>query len=116
MYDGSGLSRFNVTTAAHMTEFLKQMKQQKSYDVFFKTLPIANQTGTLKAYGFPKEMTGKVIAKTGSMTKVRNLAGYMTTKSGKEVAFTLMINGQDCSAREARAAIVSMLQTIYNSY
>ena len=116
MYDGSGLSRFNVTSAAHMTQFLKQMKLQDSYGVFYKTLPVANQTGTLKAFGFPSDMTGKIVAKTGSMTRVRNLAGYMTTKSGKELAFTLMINGHDCSAREARAIIVSMLQTIYNAY
>lgn len=117
LYDGSGLSRFSVTTPAHMTNFLIQMrKQDHIYPTFLASLPKSNMSGTLRGYGFPSYMTGKVIAKTGSMRRTRNLAGYMTTKSGNEVAFCLILNGHMSSPRESRQLIIQILQIMYDNY
>ncbi len=116
--DGSGLSRHNVTNANHMTAFLTKMYNDGGgvASDFFKSLPVASKTGTLKYYGFPAEMKGKIHAKTGSMTRVRNMAGYLITKSGKEVAFCIMLNGFSCTSSQSRALIVDMLTEIYNKY
>jgi len=117
LYDGSGLSRFNSTSALHMSTFLeKNYENGGKESIFFKSLPESGTSGTLRLYGFPKEMTGKIHAKTGSMTRVRNMAGYMTTKSGNEVSFCVMLNGYDCSGRDSRLLVVDMLELIYNNY
>lgn len=117
IHDGSGLSRHNVTNANHMTTFLTKMYNNGGVTShFFKSLPVASKTGTLEYYGFPAEMKGKIHAKTGSMTRVRNMAGYLITKSGKEVAFCIMLNGFSCSPKQSRMLIVDMLEKIYNKY
>lgn len=118
LYDGSGLSRTNYINANHMTEFLV-----KEFDAvggvnsaFYKSLPTSGRSGTLRSFPFSTKLVDKIHAKTGSMTGVRNMAGYMDTKSGKKIAFCVMFNGfldSDSNMKEKQAKILEM---IYNNY
>ena len=118
LYDGSGLSRTNLINANHMSEFLV-----KEYDVaggkssaFYRSLPTSGRSGTLRSFPFSANLVDKIHAKTGSMTGVRNMAGYMETKSGKMVAFCVMFNGffdSDYNMKEKQAKILEM---IYKNY
>ena len=63
-----------------------------------------------------KILVNKINAKPGSMSGVRNMAGYMNTKSGKKVSFCIMFNGffeTDYSMKEKQTQILEM---IYNNY
>ncbi len=92
--DGCGLSRYNLISAHHFLEFLSWMHKQFSCcNEFMASLPIAGTDGTLKRRMTATETKGKVRAKTGAMTSISSLSGYLTTKDGELLAFSILENG-----------------------
>lgn len=90
--EGSGLSRHDLTTAAALTHLLASMDASPLSDAWRALLPVAGDDGTLasRMRGTPAE--GRVVAKTGSMSFVNALAGYVTTKGGQRLAFAILLN------------------------
>ena len=109
MNDGSGLSRFNAITASQMVSILNYMKTKSAYSIdFYESLATVGK-GTLTVFrneNFPNQC---LHAKSGSMTRVRCYAGYLTTISGRELTFTIMLNNFSCSQTEATKKIEEML-------
>lgn len=97
MNDGSGLSRFNALTTQHMVYILKYMKSSKYSKEFIKSLPVAGKTGTLRSVGRGTAASGRVMAKSGYMTRVRSYAGYVITKNNRNIAFALIVNNYNCT-------------------
>ena len=101
MNDGSGLSRFNAVTAVQMVDILNYMKTKSaSSGDFYESLATVGK-GTLtvmRAENFPGN---SLRAKSGSMTRVRCFAGYLTTDSGRQLSYSIMLNNFSCSQREA---------------
>ncbi len=95
--DGSGLSRFNAFSSMQLVSILAYMKLSKNNSFFYSSLPIAGKSGTLKRIGKDTAAEGRVHAKSGNMSRVRSYAGYCTTKSNKEIAFTLIVNNFNCT-------------------
>jgi D-alanyl-D-alanine carboxypeptidase/D-alanyl-D-alanine-endopeptidase (penicillin-binding protein 4) len=109
--DGSGLSRTNKVSAATFCSLLKYMNNSKNISVFKNTLPIAGTSGTLKAFCKGQCSEGKFIAKSGTMNSVKSYAGYITTISGRELAFALIVNNYSCSNN----AIVKKMEPVMNA-
>ena len=86
--DGSGLSRYNLISPDQMVLFLKKMGHHKALK---KALAVSGEKGTLK--GRMVRDRGLVVAKTGSMTGISSLCGYIKTASNKELAIAIFING-----------------------
>ncbi len=109
MNDGSGLSRFNAITANQMVSILNYMKTKSAYSVDFNNSLATVGNGTLTVFteaNFPNEC---LQAKSGSMTRVRCYAGYLTTLSGKQLSFAIMLNNFSCSQKEATLKIEELL-------
>lgn len=94
IYDGSGLSRYNLVTPHQMTGLLSYLYEAFpiSYE-FISALPIAGRDGTLRRRFLVTEQLGRVRAKTGSMRGVVSLAGFLPSKNHHILAFSMMING-----------------------
>ena len=107
--DGSGLSRSNVVTPISQVKFLSSLIEEKHFDAYFKSLPIAGQTGTLKSMFINSESNGQVFAKTGTLNKVKTLAGYVKTKSGKLLTFSLLINNYNGSVAQVKQKMETIL-------
>lgn len=93
--DGSGLSRNNTVTPRLLTELLAYIDHgfpEEAKKAFWEALPIGGVDGTLRRrfVGTPAE--GKVRAKTGSLNGVSALSGYMTTKAGERLVFSILMN------------------------
>ena len=114
--DGSGLSRYNYLTASALTDILVQLHQNAAdQDLFLATLPIASQDGTLHNRFEGTAATGNVHAKTGSMSHVRSLAGYVETADGERLAFSILANNFSVDPTDVVNAIddfVSALATM----
>lgn len=110
--DGSGLSRSNVVTPISQVKFLSTIMEEKHFDSYFKSLPIAGQTGTLKSMFQNSNSYGQVFAKTGTLNKVKTLAGYVKTKSGKLLAFSLLINNYNGSVAQVKQKMETILAPI----
>ena len=89
MHDGSGLSRRNQTTARGFLNILHKIEEEPAFFQWLKShLPYAKIKGTLKNR-FSSSTSYPIIAKTGNMSGVRNLAGWVITPSQSR-AFVLM--------------------------
>ncbi|MDR6514549.1 D-alanyl-D-alanine carboxypeptidase/D-alanyl-D-alanine endopeptidase [Chryseobacterium camelliae] len=89
--DGSGLSRSNHVTPIAQAKFLTSLMDEKYYNTYLHSLPVGGQSGTLKRM-FIGTGNGQVFAKTGTLNKVKTLAGYLKTNTGKTLVFSLMVN------------------------
>jgi D-alanyl-D-alanine carboxypeptidase/D-alanyl-D-alanine-endopeptidase (penicillin-binding protein 4) len=105
LQDGSGLSRSDLLSAHEMVSLLVAMDRHRYADVFRASLPIAGVDGTLKnrMRGTPAE--GRVIAKTGSISHVNALAGYVTPRSGERLALYIVANHNAVSGSEVTSAM-----------
>ncbi|MCA1756123.1 MAG: D-alanyl-D-alanine carboxypeptidase/D-alanyl-D-alanine-endopeptidase [Bacteroidales bacterium] len=96
MDDGSGLSRYNAITASVITDFLCHIKSRGRYgELFYSSLPAAGRDGTLRPYFRDPVFAGRMVAKSGTSTRIRNYAGYIKTFSGKEYAFAVLVNNYE---------------------
>ena len=112
--EGSGLSRHDLVTANATVRLLQFMSQHPHAEVFRAALPLAGVDGTLKTRMRGTPAAGNARAKTGSMSGVHSLSGYVTSAAGEHLAFAFYLNqyfGQDPnrSARTDLDAVVVML-------
>ena len=92
--DGSGLSLYNYLTPECETMVMRYAWQQKAiYDHLLPSLPIAGVDGTLKKRMIGTYAQGNVKAKTGSVSAVSALTGYLTTANGHQLCFAIMNQG-----------------------
>lgn len=111
--DGSGLSRSNTVTPIAQVKYLTSLMTQKYYKSYFDSLPIAGQTGTLKK-SFAGNGYGQIFAKTGTLNKVKTLAGFIKTNSGKTLAFSLMVNNYAGSVDMVKDRMEKILEPTLN--
>lgn len=92
--DGSGLSRYNLLSPTQIGQLLTWIYHDfQDRDEFMAALPLAGKDGTLEDYPLNGNLPGYFRAKTGSMSGVINLAGYLTTQADEDLAFVIMISG-----------------------
>ena len=110
--DGSGLSRYNQVTPNAMVEVLKEIYSKVPKDKLYQMLPEANLSGTL-SNSFTN-LEGSIHAKTGSMSHVYCLSGYLETKSGKTLLFSFMNNNFNVSFSELKLEMERVLIAFVN--
>jgi serine-type D-Ala-D-Ala carboxypeptidase/endopeptidase (penicillin-binding protein 4) len=90
--DGSGLSRNDMISANATVQLLIFMSRHRFAQTFRDALPIAGVDGTLRTRmrGTPAE--GNLRAKTGTLSSVASLSGYVTTAAGERLVFSMMLN------------------------
>ena len=92
--DGSGLSLYNYASAEMLVALLCYAWQNESIrEHLLPSLPIAGYDGTLQKRMQGTEAEGNVCAKTGTVTGITSLAGYLTTASGHVLAFAIINQG-----------------------
>ena len=93
--DGSGLSLYNYVSAELEVAFLRYAYRNNNiYTPLLTSMPIAGVDGTLEnrmRTGFAR---GNVKAKTGTVTGVSALAGYLTAANGHRLCFSIINQGQ----------------------
>jgi len=109
--DGSGLSRYSLISADTLVELTDWALDRRWGPKLLDLMPIAGVCGTMenRCVGTPAE--GRVWAKTGSMSGVRNLVGVVEDAKGREVKFAMLFNGvsAQAAAREVQDRILTLL-------
>lgn len=101
--DGSGLSRNDCISPRNLLAVLKYMYRHKDFKAFYDSLPIAGVDGTMKKRLKGTSAEGNVHAKTGYVSHISSVSGYVTTKSGEPIAFSILMNNHLCRNKEAIA-------------
>lgn len=93
--DGSGLSRYNLISARQLTKVLSENPS-------LKPLLVRPGEGTLKTRFLDGWAANNVLAKTGSMSNVSALTGFLFPDSDKECVFAILINGHVGSSSDRK--------------
>ncbi len=110
MTDGSGLSRANTISTYFQTSLLsKVFRDSSNYQVFKASLPLAGKSGSMSNIGKESFIENNMQAKTGYINRARGYCGYLKTKSGKDLCFSVLFNNYTCSAHEAKLKIEKFL-------
>lgn len=91
--DGSGLSRGNTRSARELRRLLLAAQLQPWGALFVSDLSVAGAPDRMGGRLIGPRTTNNVRAKGGSLTNVRSLSGYLTTASGRNVVFSVIVNG-----------------------
>ncbi len=110
--DGSGLSRYNAVTPRALVQILQYEWNSPNRQTVLDALPVAASRGSMRNdfAGTPAAL--RVYAKSGSMTNVANLAGYVSTRRHGAITFAFLLDdalGDDAAIAEARARVFSRL-------
>ena len=95
--EGSGLSRRDWLSTRQITTALLAARGRPWFETWYAALPIAGQPdrlvgGTLRSRMVGTPAAGNVHAKTGSLTGVSSLSGYVTDAAGRPLVFSMMVN------------------------
>lgn len=100
--DGSGLSRYNLFSPKDFVYILDKMRQEFGMERIREVFP-AGDEGSLKNY-FVAD-SSFVYAKTGTMSGIVALSGYLYTRRNKLLVFSVLVNNHQASATEVRRAV-----------
>jgi len=104
LQDGSGLSAYNLITPRAVIAILTAMDRSPlSEDYRFALAAPGEEDSTLERR--LSELDGRLQAKTGTLSNVNSLSGYVVTESGRRVVFSILTNGSGLDSSHMRAAI-----------
>jgi D-alanyl-D-alanine carboxypeptidase/D-alanyl-D-alanine-endopeptidase (penicillin-binding protein 4) len=111
--DGSGLSRYNLFTPQDFIAIFSKMKNEFGMDRIKLIFPTGNE-GTLTNYY--KTESGYVFAKTGTLSGVVCLSGFLYTKKNRLLIFSVLVNNHNSSATAVRRAVEKFIEGIRNHF
>jgi D-alanyl-D-alanine carboxypeptidase/D-alanyl-D-alanine-endopeptidase (penicillin-binding protein 4) len=110
--DGAG-SRYNLISATFIVNLLENVyHHDKLKALFLSSLPVMGMSGTLKSRMKGTLLRNHVFAKTGSMHDISALSGYLKTKHGMLLIFSIISNDVE-DLRAARALEEDILLRIF---
>jgi D-alanyl-D-alanine carboxypeptidase/D-alanyl-D-alanine-endopeptidase (penicillin-binding protein 4) len=115
--DGSGLSRSNGVTAEHLAKILFMMNSDSANrNAFVSSLPVAGVSGSLRSLGKGTALENNLKAKSGYITRARSYAGYMKTKSGRDICVSLIINNFNGSPTDTKKKMEQIFLKVYEDF
>ncbi len=113
--DGSGLSRHNLITPKLLVDLLSAIAKTPQGHIYRETLAIGQTNGTLKHRFRRSPSPVNLWGKTGTLSGVTTLSGYLETKTGETIVFSILKNNSDQKNKISRQAIDGMILLIQNS-
>lgn len=111
--DGSGLSRYNLFSPRDFVWVLNRLRNEFPWQRI-TTIFATGNTGTLASVY--RADSGYIYAKTGTLTGHVALSGYLITKKGKTLIFSVLVNNHQTSAATVRKAVAAFLLNLRNKY
>ena len=110
IFDGSGLSLLNRVSPNAITDVLEYAYNNQVISLkFLNSLSIGGVDGTLKKRFRRSAVEGRVMAKTGHLSNVNALSGYLFTKSGDVLVFSILANGLGSKATSFQNSLLGEL-------
>jgi D-alanyl-D-alanine carboxypeptidase/D-alanyl-D-alanine-endopeptidase (penicillin-binding protein 4) len=111
-YDGSGLSPQDLITPRALTRLLAFAARQPWGPAYRASLPIGGVDGTLSGRFADPALKNKVFAKTGTLSEVHGLSGYLIAASGRTLTFSILCNDHNPTGEASRIAMDKIVAAI----
>jgi serine-type D-Ala-D-Ala carboxypeptidase/endopeptidase (penicillin-binding protein 4) len=79
-------------------------------------LPVAGVDGTLNERMKDAAITGRIHAKTGSVSHVRTLTGFAETSGGRRLVFSFLTNNEEGKNHEVHDALDGLCQALIEEF
>jgi D-alanyl-D-alanine carboxypeptidase/D-alanyl-D-alanine-endopeptidase (penicillin-binding protein 4) len=112
MENGSGLSRIERISAATMGQLLVNAFRSAVMPELIASMPVVAVDGTMRKRLSGAEVAGQAHIKTGGLSGVRSIAGYVLDAQGRRVAVVLIVNHANAGA--AQGAQDALLKWVYD--
>ena len=92
VWDGSGLSRQDLVSPETLIRVLDAMRRHRHFQTYYDAFPVAGVDGTLRGRMRGTAAEANARGKTGTLSNVRSLSGYVTTADGRLLLFSVLCN------------------------
>jgi len=100
-HDGSGLARANRFSPRQLAALLAYMNGRRHGGLYLRSLGEPGKPGTLARR--LRTLQGRLFAKTGYISRASSLSGYIESRAGRLLAFSILVNDFRCSLGQVRA-------------
>lgn len=114
LMDGSGLSRHNLVTPRALVQVLQHMAQAPQADDYRASLAVAGVSGTLQSRFRDTLVQGRLYGKTGALSGVAALSGYLDPPDYPPLVFSIILNQFESPVRTVRPAIDEIVLLLGN--
>ena len=114
--DGSGLSRHNLISPELLVELLSAIAKTSQGKIYQESLAVGQINGTLKNRFRRANIPINLWGKTGTLSGVTSLSGYLETANQKRIVFSILVNNSDQKNKISRQAIDEIIILIRNNY
>jgi D-alanyl-D-alanine carboxypeptidase/D-alanyl-D-alanine-endopeptidase (penicillin-binding protein 4) len=109
--DASGLSAYNLVTPRAMVQILAFMRNSPQGELYRNALAEPGEEDSTLENRLTN-LEGRVFGKTGTISHVNSLSGYLTTESGREIIFSILTNGSGLPSSRVREGIDAVIQIV----
>jgi len=110
MHDGSGLTQYNAISPIQLVWLLGYMHQKSDCsEEFYSSMAVAGVSGTMEPLCKGTVAEGRLRAKSGTISRAKAYAGYVTSVSGRQIAFSMVVNGFSASSRQATDKLENLM-------
>ncbi|MEL7834971.1 D-alanyl-D-alanine carboxypeptidase/D-alanyl-D-alanine-endopeptidase [Fodinibius sp. Rm-B-1B1-1] len=114
--DASGMSSSTLLKMENISQLLVGMRSHPHFDTYKKSLPVAGKDGSLEHRFRNSPLRENVIGKTGYVSGVRSLSGYMKGISGQPLVFSVVTNNYTQKTSYIDSIHEQILENIYVKY
>ena len=112
LVDASGLSRQNLITPQTLVDTLRLMSQLTPGESYRQSLAIAGISGTLEKRLINSSVAGNLWGKTGTLTGISSLSGYIIDHKNPSIVFSILVNNSDLKSKKIRQEIDEIIVII----
>lgn len=112
--DACGLSRLNACSTNAQCKLLCELAKSVIYIPFYQSLAMAGKSGSFINIGKGTALENNLCGKSGYITRARAYCGYITTKSGKKLAFSVIINNFSCTGSALKPKFENFFKALYD--
>lgn len=116
MEDGSGMAAKTLLKIDDLNKLLVKMHNHPYFDTYQKSLPTAGIDGSLENRFLNSPLKGKIKGKTGYVSGVRTLSGYMEAASGQQLVFSIAANNYTQETSYIDYVQEKILERIYEKH
>lgn len=109
--DGSGLSAYNLLTPRAVVRILTDARSRPWAETYRDAMAEPGRSGTTLSSRLT-DLEGRVFAKTGTISHVNALSGYLVADDGREIVFSIMTNASNLPAQRVRSAMDDVVREL----
>jgi D-alanyl-D-alanine carboxypeptidase/D-alanyl-D-alanine-endopeptidase (penicillin-binding protein 4) len=109
--DGSGLSFYNLITPRAIVRILTEMHQMPWAAEYRDAMAEPGEDGSTLENRL-EGLEGRIFAKTGTISNVNSLSGYLVRENGHEIVFSILTNGSGLPSSRVRRAIDEIVHAL----